>query len=72
MSNDQRSNYYPDLAEFYRQKEARRKEDAKRPISEKMAAVIRLRDFERSLAKSRKMNKAQRLAKQIKIEIKTR
>ncbi len=72
MSNDQRSKHYPDLTEFYRQKEARRKSEAKRPVSEKMAAVVRLRDFERSLANIRQMNKAQRAAKQIKIEIKTR
>jgi hypothetical protein len=73
MSNDQCSNkHFPDLTEFHLQKEVRRKSEAKRPVSEKMAAVVRLRDFERSLAKCRKLNKAQRIAKQIKVEIKTR
>jgi hypothetical protein len=73
MSNDHCSNkHYPDLTEFHLQKEAGRKREARRPVSEKMAAVVRLRDFERSLAKSRKLNKAQRIAKQIKVENKTR
>jgi len=63
---------YPDLSEFYRRKEARRQVEAKRPVSEKLAAVKRLRDLERSLADIRQQNKAKRVAKQIKIEIKTR
>jgi hypothetical protein len=63
---------YPDLSEFYRRKEARRQVEAKRPVSEKIAAVKRLRDLERSLADIRKENKEKRAAKQIKIEIKTR
>jgi hypothetical protein len=72
MSNDHATKKYPDLTEFYRLKEARRKIDAKRPVSEKMATVQRLRELERSLADIRKDNKAKRAAKQIKIEIKTR
>jgi hypothetical protein len=71
MSNNQHRNY-PDSTEFYRQKEARRKSEAQRPVSEKMAAVVRLRDLERSLANTRKINKAQRAAKQISLKIKTR
>jgi hypothetical protein len=63
---------YPDLTEFYRRKEARRKAEAKRPVSEKMAAVMRLREFERSLADVRRDNKEKRAAKQIRIDIKTR
>ena len=63
---------YPDLSEFYRRKEARRQVEAKRPVSEKIAAVKQLRDLERSLADIRQENKAKRAAKQIKIEIKTR
>ena len=66
------SNKYPDLTEFYRRKEARRKVEAKRPVSEKIATVERLRQFENSLANIRKENKARRAAKQIKIQIKTR
>jgi hypothetical protein len=71
MSNDQRSKY-PDPTDFYQQKEARRISEAKRPVSEKMAAVERLRDFERSLAEIRKENKALRAANQIKLKITTR
>ena len=72
MSNEPHDREYPDLSEFYRRKEAHRQVEAKRPVSEKMAAVRRLRDLERSLADIRKENKAKRAAKQIKIDIKTR
>ena len=72
MSNDKRSQNYPDPTELYRRKEANRKNEAMRPVSEKMAAVARLRDFERKLEDTRKANRARRAAKQIKIEIKTR
>ena len=71
MSN-KTSDRYPDLTELYRRKEARRKLEARRPVTEKMATVARLRDFERSLADIRKANRAKRAAKEIKIEIKTR
>lgn len=70
MSNNKTR--YPDPTELYRRKEAHRKLAARRPVTEKMAAVARLRDFERSLADIRKANRAKRAAKQIKIEIKTR
>ena len=66
------TNKYPDLTEFYRRKEAHRKVEAKRPVSEKIATVERLRKLENSLADIRKENKAKRAAKQIKIQIKTR
>lgn len=69
-SNQQKE--YPDLTEFYRRKEAGRKVEARRPVSEKMAVVARLREFERSLANVRKVNKEKRAAKQIRINIKTR
>jgi hypothetical protein len=71
MSGNRRKEY-PDLAEFYRRKEAGRKVEAKRPVSEKMAAVTRLREFEHSLADVRRSNKEKRAAKQIRINIKTR
>ena len=58
--------------EFYQRKETHRKAEARRPISEKMAAVLRLRDFERKLEEVRKANRAKRAAKQITIKIKTR
>ena len=72
MSDEKQLERYPDLTELYRRKEANRKNEAKRPVSEKMATVARLRDFERSLEDIRKANRAKRAAKVIKIHIKTR
>jgi hypothetical protein len=72
MSDDRRSENYPDPTELYRRKEANRTNEGSRSPSEKMAAVARLRDFERKLEDVRKENRARRAAKQIKIEIKTR
>lgn len=72
MSHDSDREDYPDPTELYRRKEANRKDEATRPVSEKMAAVARLRDFERKLEDVRKANRARRAAKQITIEIKTR
>ena len=72
MSGEYNLKKYPDLTEFYQRKEARRKLEAMRPVSEKMAIVEKLGKFQSSLADMRKENKARRAAKQIKIEIKTR
>ncbi len=72
MSDNKHLEHYPDPTELYRRKEANRKNEAKRPISEKIATVVRLRDFERSLEDIRKANRAKRAAKEIKITIKTR
>ena len=72
MSKDSHTTKYPDTAELYRAKEARRKTDAKRSASEKIASVSRLREFEQALAGIRKDNKAKRAAKQIQLKIKTR
>ncbi len=72
MSDNTLKKIYPDLTDFYQRKEANRENEAKRPVSEKMAAVVRLRDFERKLEGIRKENRAKRAANQIKIEIKTR
>ena len=55
--------------DFHQRKEAQRKAAARRPVSEKIAAVLRLRDFERTLEKTRKANRAKRAAKQITIKI---
>lgn len=62
---------YPDTTEFHRRKEAARKAEAKRPVSEKLATVSKLRDVEEILAPVRAANKARRAAKRIKIRIKT-
>jgi len=72
MSENKPPEHYPDPTELYRRKEAHRKNEARRPISEKMATVVRLRDFERSLEDIRKANRAKRAAKEIHIKIKTR
>ena len=72
MSNNKNLERYPDPTELYRRKEAHRKNEAKRPVSEKMATVARLREFERSLEIIRKANRAKRAANEIKIAIKTR
>ena len=71
MSDDKHLERYPDPTELYQRKEAHRKNEARRPVSEKMATVARLRDFERSLEDIRKANRAKRAAKEIKVEIKT-
>ena len=65
-------NNLPKEPQFYQRKEAQRKTAARRPVSEKMAAVLRLRNFERALENTRKANRAKRAAKQITIKIKTR
>lgn len=72
MSDKKLNQDYSDPAEIYRGKQAHRKHEAKRPVSEKMATVVRLRDFERALKNIRKANRVKRAAKQITIEIKTR
>jgi hypothetical protein len=72
MSGEEFNKDYPDPTELYRRKEAHRKDGAKRPVSEKIAAVVRLRDFERRLQDVRLANRAKRAAKQIKVQIKTR
>ena len=72
MSNHKDLERYPNPTKLHQRKKAHRKNEARRPISEKMATVARLRDFERSLEETRKANRAKRAAKEIKIEIKTR
>ena len=58
MSDNKDRERYP-----YERKEAHRKNEARRPVSEKMATVARLRDFERSLEHIRTANRAKRAAK---------
>ena len=72
MSEEKPNKNYPDTTELYRRMDAHRKAEARRPLSEKMAAVVRLREFERSLENIRQANRAKRAAKQITIKIKTR
>jgi len=72
MSDDKLNQDYSDPIEIYRRKQAHRKHEAKRPVSEKMATVVRLRDFERALESVRRANRAKRATKEISIRIKTR
>jgi len=43
-----------------RRKEAQRRNEARRPVSEKMAIVTRLRDFERQLSDIRRKSRQTR------------
>jgi hypothetical protein len=69
MNDHQSDKNYPDNTELYRRMEARK---ATLSLSEKMAALKRLREFGRATANLREMNRARRAAKQIKIRFKTR
>lgn len=71
MTEKSRKNY-PDTRGFYQRKELNRTNEARRPVAEKMAAVARLRDFEKKLENTRRDNRAKRAAKEIRITIKTR
>ena len=72
MNDEKPNKTYPDTTELYRKKEAQRKIEARRPVSEKMAAVVRLRDFGRALENTRQANRAEGATKGITIKIKTR
>jgi hypothetical protein len=72
MTGEECNENYSDRTELYRKKEANRRGEARRPVSEKMAVVRRLRDFERALENIRQANRAKRAAKEISIQIKTR
>ncbi|HEY5075667.1 MAG TPA: hypothetical protein VII34_13305 [Pyrinomonadaceae bacterium] len=60
---------YPDVTELYKRKEAHRKSEAKRPISEKMVIASRLRDAQDKLAPIRAANKAKRSRRKVNIPI---
>ena len=72
MRDNKVNKQYADSVELHRRKQAHREKEAKRPVSEKMAVVVRLRDFQRQLESIREANRAKREAKQIRIDIKTR
>jgi hypothetical protein len=63
---------YSANVELYQRMAHARTQEAKRPVSEKIATVKKLRDIERSLSSTRQANKALRKTKQVKISIKTR
>ena len=60
-----------EVSKLYRRKEQQRKARAKRPVSEKLAIVSRLRDVQQKLAPARAANKAKRAADKVEIRIKT-
>jgi hypothetical protein len=51
---------YPDVSELYKRKEAHRKNEAKRSISEKLEIASKLRDVQDKLAPIRAVNKSKR------------
>jgi len=71
MSHDKGAENYRDAVEFYLRKEALRKEQARRPVSEDGRRCSPAR-FEEKLEGIRTANKAKRAAKEIKIKFKTR
>jgi hypothetical protein len=62
---------YPDVSELYKRKEANRKSEAKRSISEKLAIASKLRDFQDKLAPIRAANKAERLRRKVTVRVKS-
>ena len=60
---------YPDVTDLYRRKEAHRKKEAQRSISEKMAIASRLREVQEKLAPIRAANKAKRFNRKVNIQL---
>ena len=61
---------YPDVSKLYKRKEANRKNEARRSISEKLAIASKLRDFQDKLAPIRAANKAERSRRKVTIRVK--
>jgi hypothetical protein len=61
---------YPDVSELYQRKEAHRKNEAKRSISEKMNIASKLREVQDQLAQTRAANKAERSRRKVTIRVK--
>lgn len=62
-------NKYPDVTDLYERKEAYRKNEAKRSISEKMVIASRLREVQDKLAPIRAANKANRSHRKVNIRV---
>jgi tetrahydromethanopterin S-methyltransferase subunit A len=60
---------HPNVTELYKRKEAHRKNEAKRPISEKMVIASRLREVQDKLAPIRAANKAKRSQRKVEIPV---
>jgi len=61
---------HSDIAGFYRHKEQKRSEAAKRPVSEKLAIASRLREVQEKLAPIRAANKAKQSQRKVRIVVK--
>jgi hypothetical protein len=60
---------YPDVSELYKRKEAHRKNEAKRPVSEKLAIASKLREVQEKLAPVRAANKSKRSLRKVMIRV---
>ena len=60
---------YPDVTELYKRKEAHRKNEAKRSISEKIAIASKLREVQDKLVPIRAANKAKRSHRKVNIRV---
>jgi hypothetical protein len=60
---------YPDVSELYKRKEAHRKNEAKRSISEKMDIASKLREVQDKLAPVRAANKSARARRKLTIRV---
>ena len=60
---------YPDVSELYKRKEAHRKNEAKRSISEKLAIASKLREVQEKLAPVRAANKLKRSLRKVMIRV---
>ena len=60
---------YPDVSELYERKEAHRKNEAKRSISEKLAIASKLREVQDKLAPVRAANKSKRSLRKVTIPV---
>jgi hypothetical protein len=60
---------YPDVSELYKRKEAHRKNEANRSISEKMDIASKLREVQDKLAPVRAANKSARSRRKLTIRV---
>jgi hypothetical protein len=60
---------YPDVGELYKRKEAHRKNEAKRSVSEKLAIASKLREVQDKLAPIRAANKSKRSLRTVTIPV---
>jgi hypothetical protein len=61
---------YPDVSELHKRKENHRKDEARRPLPEKLATASKLRELQEHLAPIRAANKAGRSRRKLSIRVK--